>query len=746
MRLPAKATHAQTRQHNHRLVLRTLYDFGPISRAEVARSTGLTRTTVGDVVGDLLDEGMVEEVGRGPSTGGKSPILLSIVGDARLVIGLDLGESTFSGALVNLRGEVRRVVELPVEGRNGDDALDLVFRLVDELLKESSTTPLGIGVGTPGLVDTRTGTIRWAVNLDWQDLPLGGLLHERYGLPSNVANDSQAAALAEYTFGGESHGQRLPNLVTIKVGRGIGAGLVLNGSLFQGDGFGAGEIGHVAVVDDGAACRCGRFGCLETVASSRAIAERAAELARELDTPLAARAADGELEIDDLVRGVSRRRPGRPHGGPRGRQGARPRDRRPDRRPQRRPHRPRRAGHRLRRRVAGHRRRRGPPALADAAQRRHGDRLRPADGERRGPRRIGAPDHPRARPEPRPVTDEAGVLTRIRPTASDRAADGLLVGVDVGGSKIAVILVDRDLRIRGRHTVPTSVGEPDEAAPQIASAVEAALASAGESLAAVKAVGVGVPGRVDPATGVVSLAVNLGWHNLPLRDRLEAILGVPCAIENDVRAAAAGILERRVLGDIENFIYLSVGTGISAGVVIDGVLHRGTRGLAGEIGHVVVDADGPVCPCGLTGCLETIASGPAIARAAGNGGRSAARGLCRGGRAATRRRLAVVDRAGASLARAIHALVMTYDVERIVLGGGVSRAGDAFLDPILRELDAMRAASELAADMLPAGVVAVSPDGGDVGTWGGISIARAAIGADEGRARPEEVVAREANA
>lgn len=301
MRLPAKATHAQTRLHNERLVLRTVYDFGPISRAEVARSTGLTRTTVGDVVGDLIDDGMVEEVGRGPSTGGKSPILLSIVGDARQVIGLDLGESIFSGALVNLRGDVRRVVELPVEGRNGDAALDLVFRLVDELIAEASSTPLGIGVGTPGLVDTRTGTIRWAVNLDWQDLPLGGLLHERYGLPSNVANDSQAAALAEYTFGPEERGQRLPNLVTIKVGRGIGAGLVLNGSLFQGDGFGAGEIGHVAVVDDGAACRCGRFGCLETVASSRAISDRASELARELHTPLEAKAT-GELDIDDLVR------------------------------------------------------------------------------------------------------------------------------------------------------------------------------------------------------------------------------------------------------------------------------------------------------------------------------------------------------------------------------------------------------------------------------------------------------------
>jgi predicted NBD/HSP70 family sugar kinase len=297
MRLPGKATHAQTRQHNHRLVLRAVYEFGPISRAEVARSTGLTRTTVSDVVTDLLDDGMVEEVGRGPSSGGKAPILLSIVGDARQVIGLDLGEAVFAGALVNLNGEVRRVVELPVDGRNGDDALALVFRLVDELLADATVSPLGIGVGTPGLVDARTGTILWAVNLDWQDLPLGGLLAERYGLPTNIANDSQAAALAEYTFG---DGPRQANLVTIKIGRGIGAGLVLNGSLFQGDGFGAGEIGHVAVVDDGAACRCGGFGCLETVASSRAISARALALASELGTPLVA-AATEELTFDAVL-------------------------------------------------------------------------------------------------------------------------------------------------------------------------------------------------------------------------------------------------------------------------------------------------------------------------------------------------------------------------------------------------------------------------------------------------------------
>ncbi len=344
-------------------------------------------------------------------------------------------------------------------------------------------------------------------------------------------------------------------------------------------------------------------------------------------------------------------------------------------------------------------------------------------------------------------------MTRLRTPAGDGEAPDLLVGVDVGGSKVAVLVVDSAHRVVARHTIPTAVGEPDEAADHIAAAITAALASAGATLEDVAAVGVGVPGRVDTLTGVVSLAVNLGWHWLPLRDRLEAVLGVPCAIENDVRAAAAGILDRRLLGDVEDFVYLSVGTGISAGVVLGGRLHRGTRGLAGEVGHIVVDAGGPRCACGLAGCLETIASGPAIAAAATDAiaaGRPSALSAGNAVSAADVYEAAaggdslaadIVGRAGESLARAIHALVMTYDVERIVLGGGVSRAGAAFLNPILRELDAMRAASELAAEMLPADVVAISPDGGEAGSWGGISVARAL-----GTKRIEEVVAREANA
>jgi predicted NBD/HSP70 family sugar kinase len=300
MPLAAKATHQQTRAINQGLVLRTLYDHGPISRADVARRTGLTRTTVSDVVAEFVADGIVEEVGRGPSSGGKAPILVQVVADARLVIGLDLGERAFVGALVDLRGEIRQRIEVPIEGRDGEAALAALDRLVDRLVALAPAgSLLGIGVGTPGLIDTSTGSIRWAVNLDWEDLPLGAHLRERTGLPAYVANDSRAAAMGEHLF---DPARRGPNLVAVKIGQGIGAGIVLGGELFQGDGFGAGEIGHTSVVDDGAACRCGRFGCLETVASSGAIVAAALEAAAADPRGELARrlAATGTLTVEDV--------------------------------------------------------------------------------------------------------------------------------------------------------------------------------------------------------------------------------------------------------------------------------------------------------------------------------------------------------------------------------------------------------------------------------------------------------------
>jgi N-acetylglucosamine repressor len=267
----AKATHAQTRAHNASLVLRALYDLGPISRADIARLTGLTRTSVGELVADLEREGLAKDVGRGPSTGGKQPTLVALVDDARTVIVLDLGERTFTAALANVRGELTTKRTRDLDGRDGEAAIDLVHELIDDVRGQATSPILGIGVGTAGIVDAE-GTIRWAVDLDWQDLPLATILQERHGLPAVVANDSRAAALATYLFQGDD---RPANLVVVRVGRGIGAGLILRDQPFGGDGEAAGEIGHVVVEPDGAACHCGRFGCLETVASAGAITRAA---------------------------------------------------------------------------------------------------------------------------------------------------------------------------------------------------------------------------------------------------------------------------------------------------------------------------------------------------------------------------------------------------------------------------------------------------------------------------------------
>ena len=256
-----KATRQQTKEHNRNLVLKTIFEHASISRAQIARITSLTRTTVSEIVADLIAEGLVNEIGVGSSIGGKSPILISLNENARYLIGLDLAQYQFSGAVINLRGQIQEMVSLPVNNRNGDEALALVYKIIDQLVQDEYQPLVGIGVGTPGLVNTRDGVVVNAVNLDWRDLPLAHLLRSRYQLPAYVLNDSQAAAMGEYTYGEGRNTEN--NLVVVHVGHGIGAGIVINGQLFQGDGGGAGEIGHVVVARDSLLqCRCGNRGCL----------------------------------------------------------------------------------------------------------------------------------------------------------------------------------------------------------------------------------------------------------------------------------------------------------------------------------------------------------------------------------------------------------------------------------------------------------------------------------------------------
>ncbi len=269
-----KATQQSLKEHNRNLALRMIFEKDKISRAEIARQTGLTPTTVSDIVSDLLHEGLVDEIGVGRSTGGKNPILLSLLPDSRYSIGLDLANDRFSGAVVNLRGEIKEFISFALDDLDGEDALDLVFRILDHLLNVVDAPIFGIGIGAPGLIDPVDGVVITAVNFNWKNLPLGRIIEEKYRLPVQIINDCQAAAIAEKTY--IDSNRNVNNMIVINVRHGIGAGIIINGEIFHGDGGSAGEIGHIVVVPDGGdLCRCGNYGCLETVASAQAMIRKA---------------------------------------------------------------------------------------------------------------------------------------------------------------------------------------------------------------------------------------------------------------------------------------------------------------------------------------------------------------------------------------------------------------------------------------------------------------------------------------
>jgi predicted NBD/HSP70 family sugar kinase len=212
-------------------------------------------------VGELLADGLVEEVGtRRARGGGKPGTLLEVVSGARVLVCLDLsGEERFQAALVDLAGSVLHRRIAPRDGLTGAEALKLVDALVADVLAAASAPVLGIGVGSPGVVDP-AGVVEEAPNLGWRDLTLREHLEEAFSLPVHVANDANAAALAEYAFGSAA----APSLLLVRIGQGVGAGLLIDGHLVVGDRFAAGEIGHVVVDERGEACACGRRGCLET--------------------------------------------------------------------------------------------------------------------------------------------------------------------------------------------------------------------------------------------------------------------------------------------------------------------------------------------------------------------------------------------------------------------------------------------------------------------------------------------------
>lgn len=294
-----------------------------------------------------------------------------------------------------------------------------------------------------------------------------------------------------------------------------------------------------------------------------------------------------------------------------------------------------------------------------------------------------------------------------------------LAGVDIGGTHVKTLVVDDGLQPCGYSTVPAATDSVDAVVETVANAIEDVIADSGISLSDLDYIGVGVPGQVDTQDGIVRHAVNLNIEEAPLAALLTERLGRPVAIDNDVITATIGAFNYLNPDKVEDFCYLNIGTGVSAGLFLDGRLHRGQHGMAGEIGHMVIVDDGLVCPCGNRGCLEAYVSGPAIATPPLT--TAAVYQAAAAGDPAARE---IVQTAGRHLGRALQNLMMAYDVGKIVLGGGVTRSGSLFLDPILQEWATQANRSPLAALMLRPAILSLAPPDFNAGVWGAIVIAR----------------------
>ncbi len=298
--------------HNLRVLLHALLRHQPVSRVRLARLTGLSTTTVTNLVAELRANSIAEESGvdREAITAGagRTPLALRLAPQSRCALGIHIGMRRVRLALVDLQANIlcHRLLD-HVPGESGMAALQRIAEAAAQMLKEScgywtASTLVGVGIGVSGLVENDAGIHVLASNLGWRNVPLRQVIGEHLGLPTVVDNNVRCMALAESLYG---IGRNARALAFVYARVGIGAGLVANGEIYRG----AGEIGHwVMTPDEGALCRCGNRGCLETLISETTLLEKAAQVDFALVTgranPLQAifdAAREGHVGLLDLL-------------------------------------------------------------------------------------------------------------------------------------------------------------------------------------------------------------------------------------------------------------------------------------------------------------------------------------------------------------------------------------------------------------------------------------------------------------
>lgn len=309
---PKPGSQPALRRRNEQLIIATLRDLGPLPQAELARTTGLSTATVSNIVKSMCAEGLAS---TSPTTSsGRRALAVSLLETPDVVAGIDFGRSHIRIALANPGRRVRAEKSAPLAvGHLAAESISVAAAMLEELLAESGISRsdvIGAGVGVPGPIDHRTGTvIRGAILPEWVGVNIITQLEAALGIPVFADNDANLGALAQVTWG-EHRDCR--DLVFLKIGSGIGAGLILNGSPYYGHTGITGEIGHATIFDQGLVCRCGNRGCLETVASTTVMIEL---LSREEPHPLTVsdiivRAQSGDAAslrvIDDAGMAVGR--------------------------------------------------------------------------------------------------------------------------------------------------------------------------------------------------------------------------------------------------------------------------------------------------------------------------------------------------------------------------------------------------------------------------------------------------------
>jgi N-acetylglucosamine repressor len=258
---------------NRSIILRTIRHYGPISRSEIAKKNKISPTTVTAAVKELIRQGLVYEDGVGVSTGGRKPVLVRFSSDSKFIIAVAITNSSIKIAEMNLEAKVRKQKIFPVYNLTGKLVIDYLLKSIGQFLEEYSdlTKCIGISIISPGIINVDKGIIYENTKLKLKNIPLKEMVEKQFKLKTWLENDANAIALAEKRFGAY---RKFKNLIYITIGDGVGAGIIVNGSIFRGCRGGAGEVGHTSIDRNGIPCDCGNTGCLENYVSWPAICSK----------------------------------------------------------------------------------------------------------------------------------------------------------------------------------------------------------------------------------------------------------------------------------------------------------------------------------------------------------------------------------------------------------------------------------------------------------------------------------------